>query len=210
MPGALSVVFKSAEAVEQRVAAVAVKVEYLTNQIPAVIERIEQSDVGRSVDILVADIADSRSDLKDFRKAIVEIENIFEGFGIANGVIFAGLATELEVLKSGQENLNSAIGLLRAELVSKLDAIESAVTKSIAMSENGGAATVKAYEVIVNALKNSTDIQSQYLRGLKADVDGIRNQEISLLKQELKLISHQMLQQGAAIEALAKKKGFSF
>ncbi len=63
IPAGLSSVLAKAESVEQRVIAASNKVEALKDGIPSIVERIERSDVGKSVDALTNDIAGSRSDL---------------------------------------------------------------------------------------------------------------------------------------------------
>ncbi|NHZ44610.1 hypothetical protein [Massilia aquatica] len=203
VPGALSVIYGSAAAVEQRVNAVALKVEELKNLIPGVIERIESSDVGRSIEILVTEIAGSRDDLKDFRKALVEVENISDGFRAANDTVFNKLSAEIAFLKSGQENVNSAIGLLRSELVSKQDALAQSVAESMATFANENAMTVKCLEAISNALKSSTVQQMEVLKLIRDDVHVAREKDMVNLKLDME-------QQRVLIDALVKKKGFSF
>jgi hypothetical protein len=210
VPGTLSLALNSAEAVEKRILAAAEKVDGLKNEIPLIVERIERSDVGRSVDALASDIAGSREDLKEFRRAIAQVEGISEFLKASNDAIFKNLSTELQGLKSGQDKTGSEIALLRLELNEKLAAVESNVTKSATTVESVSGATAKAFDSIANALKNSTNNQSEYLKRLQANVDSLRNQELAIVKKDMAELLFQMQKQGAALELLAKKKGFSF
>ena len=68
----------------------------------------------------------------------------------------------------------------------------------------------KAFEVISTALKGAGDRQSTALQVLQGQLDAMKVQEIAEMRKELKSIFVLIQQQGAALEALAKKKGFSF
>jgi len=210
VPSALALALNSAEAVEKRILAAAEKVDGLKNEIPLIVERIERSDVGRSVDALASDIAGSREDLKEFRRAIAQVENISEFLKASNDAIFKNFSTELQSLKSGQDKIGSEIALLRSELNEKLAVVESNVTKSETTIKSIGGATAKTFDSIANALKKSSDIESEYLKRLQANVDSLRNQELAIVKKDMAELLFQMQKQGAALEVLAKKKGFSF
>lgn len=68
----------------------------------------------------------------------------------------------------------------------------------------------KAFDVIATALKGAGDRQSTALQGFQSQFDAMKVQEMAEMRKELKSISALILQQGAALEALSKKKSFSF
>lgn len=182
----------------------------MKNQIPGLIDRIERSDIGRSVDALASDIAGGREDLRDFSKAIAQIESISEILGASNEAIFKNLSNELDSLKSGQEKINSEIASLRLELNAKLETVESNLTKSVMAAENVGGVAVKAFDSFANALKKSTDNQSALIKTLRTNLDSLKSQELAAIKRDMAEMLSQMQKQGAFLDALAKKKGFSF
>lgn len=210
VPEVLGVMLKGAETVEQRVGAVAVRVEELKNQIPAVIERIEKSDVGRSINILVTEISSSRADLRDFRAAIAEVENISDSVRLANDAMLKSVSAEIESIRIGQEGMNKAIADMQAEFVSKFDVLGATVVKSAAVYQEGGAATARALDGVVGLVKSTADHHLALLKRLKADIDELGRQEVAAIRNEIAVISNQIQRQGTAIETLAKKKGFSF
>ena len=71
-------------------------------------------------------------------------------------------------------------------------------------------ATGKAFEVIATALKGSGDRQSTALQGFQSQLDEMKVQEMAEIRKELKSITALFIKQGAALEALSRKKGFSF
>lgn len=210
VPVSLSAIVEKAEAVEQRVLAAANKVEALRDGIPAVIERIEQSDVGKSIDALTADISGSRSDLKAFHESISQIDNVVQQFRNANEEVVKEITAEIKKTEAAQEKVNSSVYGLRAELLAKLDGMEKRIISTEDWSEKSISATGKAFEVVATALKGSSDRQSTALQGFQNQIDSLKTQEMAGIRQDMKAISVQIQQQGAALEALAKKKGFSF
>ena len=210
IPSGLTAVLTKAEAVEQRVLAATRKVEALRDGIPAIVERIERSDVGKSVDALTSDIAGSRSDLKSFRESILKIDDLVQQFRVANEAVFKELRQDFSKTGEAQEKVNASVYALRAELLAKLDGMEKRIVSTEQWSEKSIGATGKAFEVIATALKGVGDRQSTALQGFQSQLDAIKVQEMAEMRKELKSISALIVKQGAALEALSKKKGFSF
>lgn len=210
IPSGLSAVLTKAEAVEQRVVAATSKVEALRDGIPAIVERIERSDVGKSVDALTNDIAGSRSDLKVFRESISKIDDLLQQFGGANEAVFKELREDFSKTGEAQEKVNALVYALRSELLNKLDGMEKRIVSTEEWSEKSIGATGKAFEVIATALRGAGDRQSTALQGFQRQLDALKVQELTEMREELKSISALILKQGAALEALSKKKGFSF
>lgn len=210
IPSGLSAVLTKAEAVEQRVVAATIKVEALRDGIPAIVDRIERSDVGKSVDALTSDIAGSRSELKGFRESISKIDDLVQQFRGANESVFKELREDFSKTVEAQAKVNASVNELRTELLTKLDGMEKRIVNTEQWSEKSIGATGKAFEVIATALKGAGDRQSTALQGFQFQLDAIKTQELSEMRKELKAISVQVLQQGAALEALARKKGFTF
>lgn len=210
IPSGLSAIVIKAEAVEQRVLHATNKVEALRDGIPAIVERIERSDVGKSVDALTSDIAGSRSDLKAFRESISKIDDLFIQFRVANETAFKELREDFDRTDEAQEKVNASVYAVRAELLAKLDGIEKRIVNTEQWSEKSIGATGKAFEVIATALKGAGDRQSAALQAFQSQLDGMKVQEMGEMRKELKSISASILQQGAALNTLSKKKGFSF
>ncbi len=210
VPLGLSAVVTKAEAVEQRVIAAASKMESLRDSIPAIVERIERSDVGKSVDALTSDIAGSRSDLRAFRDSISKIDAVVQQFRGANEAVFKELKEEFNKTAEAQKMVNSTVDALRSELLVKLDGIDKRIVSTEQLSEKSIGAAGKAFEVISTALKGASDRQLTALQGLQGQLDAMKVLEIAEMHKELKSISALIQQQGIALEALAKKKGFSF
>ena len=210
IPSGLSAVLTKAEAVVQRVVAASSKVEALRDGIPAIVERIERSDVGQSVDALTSDIAGSRSDLKAFRESISKIDDLVQQFRGANEAVFKELKEDFSKTCEAQEKVNASVYALRSELLAKLDGMEKRIVSTEQWSEKSIGATGKAFEVIATALKGAGDRQSTALQGFQSQLEAMKVQEMAEMRKELKSISTLILQQGAALEALSKKKGFSF
>lgn len=210
IPSGLSAVVTKAEAVEQRVIAATSKMESLRDSIPAIVERIERSDVGKSVDALTSDIAGSRSDLKAFRESISKVDDVVQQFRGANEVVFKELKEDFNKTAEAQQIVNASVYALRSELLAKLDGLDRRIVSTEQLSEKSIGAAGKAFEVISTALKGAGDRQSTALQVLQGQLDAMKVQEIAEMRKELKSIFVLIQQQGAALEALAKKKGFSF
>lgn len=210
IPTGLSAVLTKAEAVEQRVIAATSKVEALRDGIPAIVERIERSDVGKTVDALTSDIAGSRNDLKAFRESTSKIDELIQQFRASNDAVFKELREDSSRMFEAQEKVNASVYALRSELLAKLDGMEKRIVSTEQWSEKSIGATGKAFEVVATALKGSGERQSTALQGIQNELEAMRGQEMADIRQELKSISALMLQQGAALEALSKKRGFSF
>jgi len=210
IPTGLSTVLTKAEAVEQRVIAATSKVEALRDGIPAIVERIEQSDIGKTVDALTSDIAGSRNDLKAFRESTSKIDELIQQFRASNDAVFKELREDSSRVIEAQENVNASVYALRSELLAKLDGMEKRIVSTEQWSEKSIGATGKAFEVVATALKGAGERQSAALQVVQSELDAMRRQEMADIRQELKSISALMLQHGAALEALSKKRGFSF
>lgn len=210
IPSGLSAIVTTAEAVELRVIAATRKVEALRDGIPAIVERIERSDFGKSVDALTSDIAGSRSDLKVFREFISKIDDVVQQFRGENEVVFKELKEAIANTGEAQEKVNASVYALRSELLSKLDSMEKRVISNEQWSESSTVATAKAFEFIAEALKGAGDRQSTAWQILQGQLAAIKVQEMAEMRKELKSMSTLILQQGVALEAISKKKGFSF
>lgn len=210
IPSGLSLILERAETVEQRIIAAAKNVEVLSDGIPEVVRRIESSDVGKSVDVLVNEISGSRDDLKAFRNSIFSIDELAQQFRLENDVVFKELREDARKAGDVQEKINASLYALRAELLDKLDGLEKKVVSSEQWSEKSIGATGKAFEVIATALKGSGERQSEGLQKIQVELGAMRSDEIAEMRKELKIISSLISQQGNALEALSKKKGFSF
>ena len=210
VPAGLSAVVEKAEAVERRVLAAANKVEALRDGIPAVIERIEKSDVGKSIDALTSDISGSRNDLKAFRDSLSQITSVVEEFRNANQTVFAEIKSVLGRTVTAQEQVNSAVQAIRDEMLAKLDGIERRIVSTEDSSEKSTATTLKAFQVIAATVKDAGIQQSTALQQLQRKIEDLKTLELAEIRQALQAISEQIHQQGASLDVVAKKKGFSF
>jgi DNA repair ATPase RecN len=142
IPDGLSLVLDKAESVEQRVLAASNKVEALKEGIPAIVERIERSDVGKSVDALTNDIAGSRSDLAAFRESMTKIDDLVKQFHGINEA-FEVNATALKgagdrqstALEGFQSQLDAIKGQELAEIRSEIKALSDHILKQDAVLE---------------------------------------------------------------------------
>lgn len=210
IPGGLSLVLERAEKVERRIIGAAGTVEALGDSVPEIVQRIENSDVGKSVDALVNEISGSRDDLKAFRDSISKIDDLVLQFRLENDVVFKELRDDAKKIGDTQEKINASLYALRSELLDKLDSLEKRVSSSEQWSEKSIGATGRAFEVIATALKGSGERQSEGLQKIQVELGAIRSDEIAEMRKELKTISSLISHQGTALEALSKKKGFSF
>ncbi|MCW5640961.1 MAG: hypothetical protein KIT63_02550 [Rhodoferax sp.] len=210
IPSGLSAVVTMAEAVERRVLDASNRVEALRDGIPAIIERIERSDFGKSVDALTSDITGSRNDLKAFRESISKIDDLVQQFRVANEAVLNELRQDSCKTGEAQEKVSASVYALRADLLAKLDGMEKRIISTEQWSEKSIGASGKAFEVIATALKGAGDRQSIALQGFQSQLDELKVQEMVAIRKELKSIATLILQQGAALDALSKKKGFSF
>ena len=210
IPASLSAVVEKAETVEKRVQAAANQVEALRDSIPSVVDRIEKSNVGMSIDALTADISASRGDIKAFRESLSQITSVVEQFQSDNQTLFSEIRTGLVHAIEAQERGNSAILVIRSELLARLDGMEGRIVKTETWSEKSIEATANAFEFISTAVKGSSERQSNTMQGLKNQLDSLRGQDLAGILQEIRAISAQVQQQGVALDAVAKKRGFSF
>lgn len=111
IPSGLSSVLTKAEVVEQRLVAATRKVEALRDGIPAIVERIERSDVGKSIDALTSDIAGSRSDLKAFRESISKIDVLVEQLRGTNDAVLKKLREDVSKTDEAQEKASALIAV---------------------------------------------------------------------------------------------------
>lgn len=210
IPGGLSVVVARAEAVEQRLVAATTKVDALRDGIPAVIERIEKSDVGKSVDSLSKEIAGSRDELKSFRESISEMDTVVEQVRHGNEAVLSAIAIEVERTTAAQEKTHSYLDSLREELLARLGGMESGIVRTEEWSAKSVGATGKAFEVIATALKSTGERQAAAMQGFHSQIEGIKSQDLAGIRQQLTAISGLVREQGVVLDAIAKKKGFSF
>ena len=208
IPSGLSSVLAKAEAVEQRVIAASSKVEALRDGIPAIVERIERSDVGKSVDALTKDIAGSRGDLTAFRESMSKIDDLVKQFHGANEAVFKELKEDLKRAGDAQEKTDAWMHALRLELLAKLEGMEKRIVSTEQWSEKSIGATGKAFEVIATALKGAGDRQSSALQGFQSQLDAMKGQELAEMRKELKSVVEMLQQQSATLATMAKKKGF--
>lgn len=155
IPTALSAVITKAEAVEQRIIVATGKVEELRDGIPVIVERIERSDLGKSIDVLTNDITGSRDDLKAFRESIFKIDEVVQKFRIENDAVFKELRDDSRKTGEVQEKLHTSVHALRSELITKLDDLEKRILNTEKWSEKSVSATQKTFEVLTSDITGS-------------------------------------------------------
>ena len=173
IPSGLSAVLTKAEAVEQRVVAATFKVEALRDGIPAIVERIERSDIGRSVDALTSDIAENRSDLKTFRESISKVDDLVQQVRGANEAIFQEVRGDFSRAGEAQEKVNTSVYALRSELLAKLDGMEKRIVSTEQWSEKSVGATGKAFEIVATEVRGVGERQSTALQGFQIQLDAM-------------------------------------
>lgn len=103
--------------------------------IPVIVEPIELSDVGNSVDALTSGIAGGRSDLKAFREFVSKIDDLVQQFRGANEAVFKELKEDFNKTGEAQEKANVSIYAMRSELLTKLDCMEKRFVSTEQWSE---------------------------------------------------------------------------
>lgn len=210
LPSALSAIVARADGVEQRISSAAKGVEGLRSDIPAIVERIERSDVGRSIDRLTADISDSREDIKKFREVLAQVEGIFREFKASNEAVVKELSAELARSRVTYAAIDASIASLRVELGARFEGVERRIGSAEGSSSKGIEATGRAFELVTSAIKGSSERQSGSLQILQGQLDGLKGQELAQILLEIRSVAATLDQQKLTLEALAKKRGFSF
>ena len=210
IPTALSGIVAKAENVEQRIRAAAEKIDALKNEVPEIVARIENSDVGRSIDALSKDISQSRQELRSFGETASSLNDLVQQFRQAMDAVSNAVASEYQRNNEAREKTNESIDALRSELRDSMSTLERGISTSEEASEKNVIATGKAFDLIATTLRGAADRQATAMQGIQSEFDAIKSQELASIRQELKTLTALVQQQGVSLEAVAKKKGFSF
>ncbi|WP_423708728.1 hypothetical protein [Undibacterium sp. WLX3042] len=210
IPDALKLVVTKAEEVGKKIIEAGGKVDALKDGIPSVIERIERSDVGRSIDALTADISGSRDDLMKFRESVRDVENVVDQFRSANDAVISRLLLELEQSRALQEKVDTSVTALSSALIPRLEVMEKLVANTALEVRESAETTCKIMASAIGLLKGINENQATSFKAIEKRLDMLTRQEMSQVHQELEVIVDQIKRQGESIIALSKKKGFSF
>ena len=210
IPAGLSNVLARAEAAEQRLAAAASEAGKLAAAVPSIVERIEGSDVGRSMGALTDAIAASREDLKGFREASGHIELVAQQMRAANAEAVALMTAEASRYGDSLAKSEATVAALRAELLARLDQIQSRMDAGAKLSEASTGATANAFQQSTTAIRAAGERQAEMLQRVASLLAKLGEQDVAALRADVAKLSQQITDQGQALKAIANKKGFSF
>lgn len=210
VPAGLAAVLVRAEAAEQRLAAAATEASKLAQAVPSIVERIADSDVGRSVGVLANAIASSREDLKDFRDASGHLELVLEQIRVANGEAVALMAAEAGRQRDAQARTDSAVAALRAELLARLNQVHAEMETGAKLAEASTGATASAFQQSTTAIRAAGERQAEMLQRVAGLLAKLGDQDVAGLRADVAKLSQQLMEQGQVLKSIANKKGFSF
>lgn len=210
VPAGLSLVLTRAEATQRQLVASAAQVEALRDSIPELISRIEQSDVGRSIDALTAEVSTSKEHLQAFHEASRRSQTLVHEFKVAGEVATQKIDAELKATQEIQARTAAEISTMRTELVSRLEQVKAGMDGFSRAADSSAGASANAFSQTTNAIRTSAERQAASMQQVAALLKKLQDDDVSELRQELAKVREQMAIQHKLLEALSKRKGFTF
>lgn len=207
VPTGLSSVVARAEETERKLVLSADRVGALRDAIPELVARIERSDVGRSIDVLTADIARSREDLRGFRDTSTQLQAVVDELRAATGATAGLISNELERSQAVQAKSSAAISSLRAELLGRFDQLQASVEN---VAKSSASAAADASVRTTDAVRDLAEKQAAALQRVASQVNKLVVDDLAALRRELATVTAQLTAQSTVLEALRKKKGITF
>lgn len=210
LPPGLSAILNRAETAERRIDAACGRVEELRDSIPALVTKIEQSDVGRSIDALKADIAASREDIRTFREASTQLQELVQKVGSSNQAVAELISAEFEKTQEVQAKASAASASLRAEMLARFDQLQVVFERAERLAESSAGASANAFSQTTSAIRGAGDKQAEMLQQMVALLKRFGDNDMSGLRHEVGELKALLTTQAKAIEVLSKKKGITF
>lgn len=210
VPAGLSNVLARAEAAELRLAAAALEAAKLAAAVPSIVERIEGSDVGRSMGALTDAIAASREYLKGSWEASGHIELVAQQVQAANAEAILLITAEASRYGDSLAKSEATGAAVHAELLARLDQLRARIDTSAKLSEASTGATANAFQQSTIAIRAAGERQAEMLQRVAALLAKLGEQDVAALRADVAKLSQQLTEQGQVLKAIANKKGFSF
>lgn len=208
LPQELGRVVHRAEHAERRLLIAVTEVEKLSQSVPEVVKRLEESDYGRAISSLFAEVTKAREGLAGIRDSAASIRDAAESIRASSsslaGEVNAGLlrVTESQVnVLHGLQNLGEKMDAKIGEVLSKVDHVS---TKQAADSS----AAVTGFSHVAGAIRSVSERQAQTAQEHKSSLSDLRSSDIAALKTLLSGVNEKLDGQSRMLEALTKKKGF--
>ena len=210
IPTGLSAILVRAEASQQRVAATAIQVEALRDSIPELVARIEQSDVGRSMEVLAAEIATSKEHLLNLHEVSRHAQTLVEEFKVSGELATNRIDAELKATQEVHSKTAADISFMRSEISARLDQVNMGMGKIANAADSSSGAAANAFSQTTTAIRTSAERQGELLQQVAGVLKKLRDDDVAELRQELRQVREQLASQHKLLEALSKRKGFTF
>jgi chromosome segregation ATPase len=210
VPSALEPILAKAEAAENRLDSSARQIDAFRDSIPALVERVEQSDIGRSIDALTAEIDETRQDLRGFREASATLHSIATEFRASRNDAAKALAIEVERIQAAHATVSAAIASLQSEVLARLDNVHTVVRKTAEAVDVSASASASSFALTIGSIRAAGERHAEAFQQLTNMLRSQGDDQVSILRQELRSINEQIAAQSKLLEALSKKKGFTF
>jgi len=210
LPVGLSDILNRARVIEQEVNSAAAKVLALNDQIPRVIEHLEKTDVGRSLDSISLGVLESKAAIIEFKQSVSAIGSVVNEFNFAKEGFFKELAAERLRSEAVQDRLNNSVAALRLEFLDRISQIEPNIKHTESMCERSIEDTGRAFELMASAVTNSSERHASDIRVVQSRLGSIQANDLAEIRNDLQRILLSVNSQNAVLDLIARKKGFSF
>jgi 2-oxoglutarate dehydrogenase complex dehydrogenase (E1) component-like enzyme len=116
----------------------------------------------------------------------------------------------LKATQQIQARTAAEILTMRTELVSRLEQVKAGMDGFSRAADSSAGASANAFSQTTNAIRTSAERQAASMQQVAALLKKLQDDDVSELRQELAKVREQMATQHKLLEALSKRKGFTF
>lgn len=208
LPTELGTVVQKAEQVEQRLLVAVREVEGLRQSIPEIVQKIEESDYGKSIASLLSEVATARDDLQGIRESAAAVRDAADLVRASSSSLANEVNAGLLRISESQVNLLHGVQSLNARIDTKFGDVLSKMEQMSAKQGADATAAITGFSHVSGAMRSIAERQVQIAKDHKSLLSDLKATDITAIKSLLVSVNEKLDSHAQLLDGLAKKKGF--
>jgi len=198
------------EAIAQQLDSAVQQASALQASIPAIVERIEASDMAQAIAASNAQLQRGQAAIAEYRTAVGELEKIVEALAAAQRESMRSLTEEIARGVFAQLQTSQTVEANRREMLSRVDRLEStvaAIAKTNEAAVEVSLSTMREFKAMMTAFGAQ---HGQALGEIRTALAELRTAQHDVLERDVAVALGKLDEHSRMLEVLSKRRGLIF
>lgn len=209
-PAAFQKVVERAASTEGQLKAASASAQNLMESVPAIIERIERSDFGKSISLLSKEISTARAEVNQLRSMISEVHVVASSITDSAELAYKKVDESIQGLLDVNSRILSELNGVRLDFNHKLKVLASVCASQTEKLDKGLSDTVAAYSQLESRVIKTSENQEVVLGKIVEMMENMKSTDLLALSSQVSELLRKSDEQAQVIKSISSKKGFLF